>query len=108
MGSQYDEILRVLRQVVAPLVEADGGEVFLVSGDSSHISIHLAGRLAGAPGNNLLSRRILEPALRAVMPTIDLSLSSGCLIPAGAVRLTNEVADSLSSQVPTVPFSQPP
>ena len=92
MGSQSDDILRVLTEVVAPLVEADGGEVFLVSSDQSHVEIHLAGRLAGAPGNGLLCRWILEPALRAVAPAVELTVSSGCLIPAGAERCCGQGA----------------
>ena len=82
--------MRILRDIVVPLVEADGGLVFLVLGDDTRIVVHLAGRLAGAPGIGLLTRRIFEPAIRAVAPEIDLVFSTGWKIPAGAVRVHPE------------------
>ncbi len=70
-----------------PLVEAEGGQVYLVSADATRVSVHLAGHLSGAPGNALFCRRILEPALRTVNPEAEIVLSSGCQIPAGAVLM---------------------
>ena len=87
MGSQNDDILRVLQEVVAPLVEADGGEIYLVFSDSTRVSIHLAGHHAGAPGNGLFYRRILDPAIHAVAPGAEILLTAGWIVPAGAVRL---------------------
>lgn len=87
MGSSRDEILRVLREVLAPLVRSDGGEVYLVKLDDDSVSIHLGGRFAGCPGNTLARRQIIEPAIRAVAPRVLITLSSGALIPTGAQRL---------------------
>ncbi len=89
LAQQYDEIMRVLRDIVVPLVEADGGEVFLLPGDGARITVHLAGRLAGSPGIALLSRRVFEPALRAVAPDTAITVSSGWRVPEGAVRVIN-------------------
>ena len=82
--------MRILRDIVVPLVEADGGLVFLVLGDDARMVVHLAGRLAGAPGIGLLTRRIFEPAFRAVAPELNLVFSTGWKIPAGAVRVHPE------------------
>ena len=87
MDRRYDDIMRVLRDIVVPLVEADGGELFLVSSDATRLTFHLAGHLAGAPGNGLICRRVLEPAIHAIAPNAEIVLSAGWRIPDGAVRL---------------------
>ena len=86
MGSR-DEILRVVREVLAPLIRSDGGELYLVSADDQRVSLHLAGRYAGCPGNTLTRRQIIEPAIKAVVPNAQVSVSSGALVPSGAEKL---------------------
>ncbi len=90
MAPQYDEIVRVLRDVVAPLVEADGGSIYLISADESRVTVHLAGQLSGAPGNGLLCRKILEPAIHAVAPGAEVVLSTGWMLPAEAVLIQRQ------------------
>jgi Fe-S cluster biogenesis protein NfuA len=90
MAPRYDEIVRILRDVVAPLVEADGGRIYLVSADEGRVLIHLAGQLSGAPGNGLLCRKILEPAIHAVAPEAEVVLSAGWQVPTGAVLLQRQ------------------
>jgi len=80
----HDEILRVLREVLDPLVRADGGVLYLVSLDDETVSLHLGGRFAGCPGNALARRQIIEPAIRTVAPKAQITISSGALLPAGA------------------------
>ena len=87
MNRRYEEIIRLLKNIVVPLVEADGGEMFLVSGDATRLAFHLAGHLAGAPGNSLICRRILEPVIHSIAPDAEVILSAGWRIPDGAVRL---------------------
>jgi Fe-S cluster biogenesis protein NfuA len=84
MGATQDEILRVLREVLAPLVRADGGEIYLVSVNDDAVKLHLGGRYAGCPGNNLTRRQIIEPAINAVAPKAQISVTSGALVPDGA------------------------
>ncbi len=84
MPGPNDAIERVLRDVIAPLIHADGGEVHLVSATGDSVAIHLSGRLAGCPGNTLAQRRVIEPALKAALPGVRLTLTSGALVPAGA------------------------
>jgi Fe-S cluster biogenesis protein NfuA len=88
MSGGRPEILKVLQEVVAPLVHADGGRLYLVQADQDAVTLHLAGRYSGCPGNTLARRRIFEPPLAAAAPGITVTLTSGPLIPAGASLLT--------------------
>ena len=87
MGDLKAEISRVLRDVIAPLVRADGGELYLVGADDEGVVLHLAGRFSGCPGNTLATRRVIEPAIFAVAPKVRVTVTSGPLIPKGAERL---------------------
>ncbi len=87
MASQKDELVRVVREVLAPLVKADGGELYLVSVDDAGISLHLAGRFSGCPGNTLARRRLLEPLIASAVPGAYLTVTTGPLVPKGAQRV---------------------
>jgi len=84
MTAPKDEIVRVVREVLAPLVQADGGDLYLVSVDDSGVSLHLAGRFSGCPGNTLARRRVLEPLIASAVPGALLTVTTGALIPPGA------------------------
>ncbi len=84
MGGTRDEMLRVIREVVAPLVRADGGRLYVVNAEDDVLDLHLAGRFAGCPGNTLATRRVIEPAIYAVAPAAKVTISSGALVPKGA------------------------
>jgi Fe-S cluster biogenesis protein NfuA len=87
MAAAKDEIVRVVREVLAPLVRADGGDLYLVSVEESGVSLHITGRFSGCPGNTLARRRVFEPPLSAIAPGITVTLTSGPLVPSGAERL---------------------
>lgn len=87
MGDTKAEISKVLRDIVAPLVRADGGELYLVAANEEGVSLHLSGRFSGCPGNTLATRRVIEPAIFAVAPKARVTVTSGPLIPKGAERL---------------------
>ena len=87
MASPKDELVRVVREVLAPLVKADGGELYLVSVDDAGISLHLAGRFSGCPGNTLARRRVLEPLIASAAPGAYLTVTTGPLVPRGAQRV---------------------
>lgn len=84
MPGASDDILRVIQDVLGPLLRTDGAKLYLVHADAEAISLHLAGRYAGCPGNTLMTRRILEPAIFAVAPKARVVVTSGALIPRGA------------------------
>jgi Fe-S cluster biogenesis protein NfuA len=86
-GAPKSGVDGVLSEVLAALVEADGGELYVVSRSDDAIALHLAGRFAGCPGNALASQRIIEPALLAVAPRLKISVGWGGLVPKGAERV---------------------
>ncbi|HEX6272691.1 MAG TPA: NifU family protein [Polyangiaceae bacterium] len=87
MASPKEQILATVREIVAPLVRADGGDVYLVKAGERSLSLHLSGRFSGCPGNTLLRRRIIEPLLAARFPGLELEMTSGPLVPSGAERI---------------------
>ena len=58
-----EALLEVLRTVVAPLVEADGGELYLVSAEGGQLRLHLAGTCCGCPGAEATSGEVITPAV---------------------------------------------
>ncbi|HEY6080110.1 MAG TPA: NifU family protein [Polyangiaceae bacterium] len=88
MPAPKDEIVRLVREVLAPLVQADGGELYLVSVDDSAVSLHLAGRFSGCPGNTLARRRVLEPLIASAAPGATITVTTGPLVPQGAQRIS--------------------
>lgn len=87
MSTSREALLRVVHDVLAPLIKADQGSLYLVSASDESISLHLAGRYAGCPGNTLARRRVIEPLLQAAVPGAQVIVMSGALIPPGAERL---------------------
>jgi Fe-S cluster biogenesis protein NfuA len=87
VSTSREALLRVVRDVIAPLVRADQGSLYLVSASDDAISLHLAGRYAGCPGNTLARRRVIEPLLQAVVPGAQVIVMSGALVPPGAEQL---------------------
>ncbi len=93
-----DELTRVLHQVLAPLIQADDGELYLVKVEGSSVSLHLGGRFSGCPGNTLVARRIIEPLIRTVLPEARLSLTSGYVVPEGASLIEPLAAEARIAQ----------
>ena len=89
MGDMTDALRKMLSEVLVPLVEEDGGELYLVSISKKELSLHLAGSLGGSPATPTVKARILEPAVRAVSPNVKLTVASGWTIPEGATRLSS-------------------
>jgi len=87
MASPREQILATVREIVAPLVRADGGDVYLVNAGERNLSLHLSGRFSGCPGNTLLRRRVIEPLLAARFPGLELEMTSGPRVPPGAERI---------------------
>lgn len=82
-----EEVVRLCREVLAPLVHADGGELHLVVGNSEEIQIHLSGTCAGCPGAAMTRDRILAPVLVAALPKVRVTVTTGVRVPEGAVRV---------------------
>lgn len=69
------------------MVAADGGRLYLVEAGAEKVSLHLAGRFAGCPGNQVATRRVIQPAIAAVAPDAEVVVTWGRLVPSGAVAI---------------------
>lgn len=87
MPASIDQLLRVCREVIAPLVRGDGGEVYVVAVEPDSVSLHLAGTCSGCPGKTYTTRAIIEPAILAVAPSARVTVTTGTEVPEGASRL---------------------
>lgn len=88
MPGMRDELLRIVTEVLVPLLAADGADVYLVEATESVLRLHLGGRYSGCPGNTLAVRRFIEPAVFAVAPHASVTVTSGALVPKGAERVS--------------------
>jgi len=82
-----DEILTVIKEVLAPMVAADGGRLYVIQADSKSVSLHLAGRFAGCPGNHVATRCVIQPLIAAIAPNAEVTVTWGRLVPMGATRV---------------------
>jgi Fe-S cluster biogenesis protein NfuA len=96
-GSERPALMVALETVIAPLVEADGGELYILPADpkadskaSAPLRLHLGGRFAGCPGNSLVGEHIIRPVLEPVAPSRSIEISSGRLVPPGAERVPSK------------------
>ncbi len=63
--TRRERIEEVVRDVLAPLLEKDGGGIALVSFEGSVVKLRIAGTLLGDPGTNYVKRSVIEPAVKA-------------------------------------------
>ncbi len=80
-----EELEQMIRTVLAPLIEADGGKVYLVRVERDEVTLHLTGRFSGCAGNELVLQRVIQPALERIAADVTVTLSSGHLVPPAAV-----------------------
>jgi Fe-S cluster biogenesis protein NfuA len=85
--SSWEDILRICREILAPLVKADGGEMFLVAVTADTVHIHLSGACSGCPGVALTRDDVLTPAIQATMPKARVLVTTGMHAPPGATRV---------------------
>jgi Fe-S cluster biogenesis protein NfuA len=83
-AATIDQLLKVCKDVIAPLVRADGGEVYLVAVEADQLTLHLAGTCSGCPGAILTTRGVIEPAIHAVAPSARVVVTNCAKIPEGA------------------------
>ncbi|MGK4007097.1 NifU family protein [Sorangium sp. So ce1036] len=84
MPASIDQLLKVCREVIAPLIRADGGELYIVAVEPDHLTLHLAGSCSGCPGAMLTARAVIEPAVLAVAPSARVVVTNGMRVPDGA------------------------
>jgi Fe-S cluster biogenesis protein NfuA len=86
-NSVKEQIERLLREVLAPLVKTDGGEMYLVRWDGDDVHLHLAGACAGCPGSSMTNETVLSPAVRSIAPKARIVLTTGFRVPPGSKHI---------------------
>ena len=81
------QVITALSELAVPLVQADGGELYVVSITGDDIHVHLAGTCAGCPGATITRERLVEPTIHGVAPRAQVKLTTGWRIPEGARRV---------------------
>jgi Fe-S cluster biogenesis protein NfuA len=61
------KIENLIREVLQPLVQADGGRVELVSVDRDAIVLRLTGTCSGCPGRSCTTSEVIEPLIKKVL-----------------------------------------
>jgi Fe-S cluster biogenesis protein NfuA len=65
------------REILAPLVRVDGGELQVLRFEGDDVHIHLSAACAGCPGATLTADKVLQPALTSIAPAIRVVLTTG-------------------------------
>ena len=81
-------LMKACKDVLAPLVKADGGEMYLVRVGADDVHLHLAGTCAGCPGAAFTRDAVITPIVRAVLPKVRVIVTTGFRIPQGAERIS--------------------
>lgn len=89
MADKTEQLHEVFREVLVPLVEADGGSFYLVTATQKKVALHLGGTYSGCPGTATAIATIIEPAIRKIVPKAKITVTSGWSIPEGAEQLTS-------------------
>ena len=63
--TRRERIEEVVREVLAPLIERDGGGLELGNFEGSVVTLRISGTLLGGPGTNYVKRDVIEPALKS-------------------------------------------
>jgi Fe-S cluster biogenesis protein NfuA len=83
----FEQVVTALQDLAVPLVQADGGEVYVVSITSDDVHVHLTGTCAGCPGASMTRERLFEPAVRGISPKAHVKLTTGWNVPEGAQKI---------------------
>ena len=92
-----EEIVSVIREVLAPMVVADGGEMYVVEATDTRVAVHLTGKFSGCPGNDVFVRQVFTPALAAIAPKVRVDVTWGHIVPDGAEAVPAVVAPERSA-----------
>jgi Fe-S cluster biogenesis protein NfuA len=87
MAEPMELVLKACKEQLVPLVRADGGEIYVVTVTAEDVHLHLAGTCAGCPGATMTRDRLVEPALRAVLPKVQVKVTTGWRVPEGAKKI---------------------
>ncbi len=80
-------IIKLCRDVLSPLVVADGGVMFVVKASVDDVHLHLTGTCAGCPGASHTRDGVIAPAIRTVAAKARVVVTTGPRVPDGAKRI---------------------
>ncbi len=92
MNPELSKVVDVCTRLLAPLVEADGGALFVVAASEDEIHLHVTGTYAGCPGVPFAADHVFLPVLRRVLPNATLIVTSGWKPPEGSVHATGKTS----------------
>lgn len=84
MSDKGDAVKAMLREVLAPLLHADGTQLYLVEHGKKELRLHLTGKLSGSPGTPTAIEHVIAPAVEAVAGKLKLVVTSGYTVPKDA------------------------
>ncbi len=84
MAGSIDKLLGLCKDVLAPLLRADGGELYVVAVEPDQLTLHLAGTCSGCPGVTITANAVIEPAVHAIAPNTRVIVTNGAKVPEGA------------------------
>lgn len=93
MLTRLELIRQILSEALAPLVQAEGGELYLQSLGEREVSLHLTGRYSGSPAASLVCQELALPLIESVAPGTEVRWTTGKLVPVGSERVA-PIADS--------------
>jgi Fe-S cluster biogenesis protein NfuA len=82
-----EQVAKLCREILAPLIQTDGGEMYLVRFEGDDVHIHLSGTCAGCPGASLTGDKVILPALRTAAPKVRVVVTTGVKPPEGAEKM---------------------
>jgi Fe-S cluster biogenesis protein NfuA len=82
-----EQVSKLCREILAPLIQTDGGEMYLVRFEGDDVYIHLTGTCAGCPGASFTGDKVILPALRTAAPKVRVVVTTGVKPPEGAEKL---------------------
>lgn len=85
-----EALMKVCREVLGPLVAADGGVMYLVKASPEEAHFHLTGTCAGCPGAERTRDGMIAPIVRTLLPKARVVVTTGYRVPDGAVRVLAE------------------
>lgn len=70
--TRSEKIEEVVRTVLSPLLEKDGGEIAIAGFEASVLTLRLGGALSGCPGAGYVKRGVIEPAIQAAVGDVTI------------------------------------
>ena len=87
MDAARQGFIDLCRDVLRPLIEADEGKLYYVSITDRQVVLHLGGGCCGCPGAPLTIRTLIEPAIHAIDPKVQVIVTVGAKRPDEAILI---------------------